>query len=500
MRRRRQFAVGGVIVLLLLIYFAFFSGGSSPPPKSATTTAPRTAATAEHFPKHSPLNPDWKGNGKTVTLGFGGDVHFAGAVGESLAAGPLDRPRHDHPPALRRDPATHGEPRDGGDRRDLPRAPEQAVHLRRARVRRHRAQERHRLAWPPRPTTTAWTAAPQGLSQNLTIASQASYPIIGIGNNAAQAFTPYRVTIDGQRIAIIAATQVIADNLVSTWTATATQPGVASAIDPTELVREVQQVRRTADTVIVYVHWGTETQACPNPQQEPLAEQLVKAGADIVIGSGAHVLLGGGYLGSAYVDYGLGNFAFYDDTAPETDSGTLIITAEGRHITGAVWRPATILDGLPQPLTGTPAAAAVQSWNAARSCTNLSRRPSTSLTTMRGETVPFVAPGRATDHHDHDDRSRRPSGIDGHAPGRGDRVDGSTGSGPPPPPRRRPHPPRPPPPRPTTRAEPHRTAASLRRPLRAGRSWTRCGASPRRRPRRECAGSGTGSPPGRSAR
>ena len=117
----------------------------------------------------------------------------------------------------------------------------------------------------------ALDCGPQGLSQNLTIASQAGYPIIGIGNNAAQAFTPYRVTIDGQRIAIIAATQVIADNLVSTWTATATQPGVASAIDPTELVREVQQVRRTADTVIVYVHWGTETQACPNPQQEPLA-------------------------------------------------------------------------------------------------------------------------------------------------------------------------------------------------------------------------------------
>ena len=136
---------------------------------------------------------------------------------------------------------------------------------------------------------------PQGLSQNLTIASQEKYPIIGIGSDAAQAFAPYRVTIDGQRIAIIAATQVIADNLMSTWTATGTQPGVASAIDPTELVREVQQVRRTADTVIVYVHWGTETQTCPNPQQAPLAEQLVKAGADVVIGSNAHVLLGGGY-------------------------------------------------------------------------------------------------------------------------------------------------------------------------------------------------------------
>ena len=87
MRRRRQFAVGGALVLLLLIYFAFFSGGSSPPPKPRPPTH-HAVATAEHFPKHSPLNPDWTGNGKTVTLGFGGDVHFAGAVGRALAKNP----------------------------------------------------------------------------------------------------------------------------------------------------------------------------------------------------------------------------------------------------------------------------------------------------------------------------------------------------------------------------------------------------------------------------
>jgi poly-gamma-glutamate synthesis protein (capsule biosynthesis protein) len=236
----------------------------------------------------------------------------------------------------------------------------------------------------------------QGLSENLAIASQADYPIIGIGNSAAQAFAPYRVTINGQRIAIISATQNIQDNLVTAWTATATQPGVASAIDPTQLVREVQRVRPTADTVIVYLHWGTETQACPNPQQEPLAKQLVRAGADIVLGTDSHVLSGGGYLGHAYVDYGLGNFAFYDDTAPETSSGSLILTAVGRHVTGATFRPATIVAGLPQPLTGAAATTAVQSWSAARGCTNLAAKPSAGVVTMSGETTPFVAPSTTT--------------------------------------------------------------------------------------------------------
>ncbi len=392
MRRRRQFAVGGVLILLLLLYLVFFAGGSSPP--SAPPAATHHIAAAARFPKHSPLNPDWKGDGKTVSLGFAGDVHFAGAVGENLAQNPSTAlgttiPNLFSGTDLRmvnlETSVTDGTCPEPQNKQYIFNAPASAVTaLKSATITLATEANDHGL-----------DCGPQGLSQNLAIASQDKYPIIGIGNDAAQAFAPYRVTVDGQRIAIIAATQVIADNLVSTWTATGTQPGVASAIDPTELVREVQQVRKTADTVIVYVHWGTETQTCPNPQQAPLAEQLVKAGADVVIGSNAHVLLGGGFLGSAYVDYGLGNFAFYDDTPPETDSGALIIDAQGRHITGVLWRPATILNGLPQPLTGTPATTALQSWNSARSCTNLGATQSDSLATMKGETTPFVAPPAA---------------------------------------------------------------------------------------------------------
>jgi poly-gamma-glutamate synthesis protein (capsule biosynthesis protein) len=390
MRRRRQFAGGAALVLLLLIYFAFFSGGSGPPAKSSTSTH-HAVVTVVRFPKHSPLNPNWTGNGKTVTLGFGGDVHFAGVVGTNLAKDPSTAlgptiPQLFSGTQLRmvnlETAVTDGTCPEPASKPYIFDAPASAM----------TALKGATVSVATEANDHGVDCGPQGLSQNLTIASQARYPILGIGNTAAQAFAPYRVTIDGQRVAIITATQVIADNLVSTWTASSTQPGVASAIDPTQLVREVQQVRRSADTVIVYVHWGTETQACPNPQQEPLAEQLIRAGADIVIGSGTHVLLGAGYLGGAYVDYGLGNLAFYDNAAPETDSGTLIVTAQGRHITGAVWRPATILDGVPQPLTGTPATTAVTSWNAARSCTNLSATPTTSITTMRSETVPFVAP------------------------------------------------------------------------------------------------------------
>jgi poly-gamma-glutamate synthesis protein (capsule biosynthesis protein) len=229
---------------------------------------------------------------------------------------------------------------------------------------------------------------PAGLQMALAARQQSGYPVMGIGQNAAQAFTPYRITVNGQKVSIIAATQVIDSDLQTVWTATTTQPGLASAYDVTDLVNAVEAARQVSDTVIVFLHWGTELDACPNPQQEPLAQLLVRAGADVIVGSHAHVLLGGGYLGSAYVDYGLGNFAFYNDPTPTNQSGSLVITATGRHIDSATWRPAIIEDELPQPLSGAAATTALQAWSAARTCTDATATPGASLASPTTEASP----------------------------------------------------------------------------------------------------------------
>ena len=56
---------------------------------------------------------------------------------------------------------------------------------------------------------------------------------------------------------------------------------------------------------------GAELASCPTTVQRSLARKLTAAGADVVVGSHAHVLLGAGRLGRALVAYGLGNFVFY---------------------------------------------------------------------------------------------------------------------------------------------------------------------------------------------
>jgi poly-gamma-glutamate synthesis protein (capsule biosynthesis protein) len=232
---------------------------------------------------------------------------------------------------------------------------------------------------------------PAGLRIALSVRARTRYPIIGIGRNAAAAFTPFQAVVNGQHVGIIAATQVIDSDLRSAWTATATQPGLASAYEVNALVAAVQRARRIDDTVIVYLHWGVQLDACPDAIQEPLATALVRAGADIVIGSHAHVLLGAGYKGTALVDYGLGNFAFYNDPAPTNYSGSLVVTMTGRHVDGYTWRPAIIVNELPVPVAGTDRRLVLSRWEGARACTDLTAHPSHALASSASETTPLAA-------------------------------------------------------------------------------------------------------------
>jgi hypothetical protein len=127
--------------------------------------------------------------------------------------------------------------------------------------------------------------------------------------------------------------------------------------------------------VVVDLHWGRELVNCPIDRQRALAPKLVAAGADVIVGSHAHILLGGGYLRGAYVHYGLGNFVFYSRGGVTAQSGVLVLTLRGRAVTSARWVPAVISGGIPIPLQGAAADRAIASWRSLRSCTGLSARP-----------------------------------------------------------------------------------------------------------------------------
>jgi poly-gamma-glutamate capsule biosynthesis protein CapA/YwtB (metallophosphatase superfamily) len=210
-----------------------------------------------------------------------------------------------------------------------------------------------------------------GLRDSLAAAKRHRFPVIGIGLNDAQAYRPYRATVHGRRIAVIGATQVLDDHLISAWTAGPGKPGLASAKDVPRLLRAVRQARASSDTVVVYLHWGIELQRCPSSAQRTLAQQLVAAGADVVVGGHAHRLQGAGRMGKALVGYGLGNFVWYGTSELSTRTGVLLVTVDGRMVVDYAWEPARIVSGTPRPLRGAERRAEIASWRALRGCTGL---------------------------------------------------------------------------------------------------------------------------------
>ena len=138
----------------------------------------------------------------------------------------------------------------------------------------------------------------------------------------------------------------------------------------------VRSARKHADVVIVFMHWGTEGQACPDPGQLALAPRLAHAGASIIIGAHAHVLQGSGWLGHTFVAYGMGNFLWWEHSY-STATGVLKLTLRrpGRPLR-ARFIPAVVSStGQPVPLHGARARRAARSYASLRSCTDLSARP-----------------------------------------------------------------------------------------------------------------------------
>ncbi|WP_067491021.1 CapA family protein [Actinomadura hibisca] len=318
----------------------------------------------------SPLDLGGDGPAKApFTVAFGGDVHFAGSLANRLASAPDD--------AL--GPI--------------------AANLRRADLAMVNLETAITEGGTPAPKQFAFRAPPTafralrsagvdvvtmannhgmdygetGLQDSLNAAKQHGFPVVGIGRNAADAYRPWTTTVKGSKVAVIGATRVLDDNLVTAWTATDAKAGLASAKDEPRIVRAVQEARKSADFVLVNLHWGQELNSCATPVQRQLAAKLADAGADAIVGSHAHVLQAGGFLKGKYVHYGLGNFVFYNSGPRTGRTGVLTLTFDpkAKKVSTADWAPAMIEGGVPKPLEGVAAQQARTEWEGLRNCADV---------------------------------------------------------------------------------------------------------------------------------
>ncbi|MFB4300489.1 CapA family protein [Actinomadura sp. NTSP31] len=358
----RVFAVVAMGALVAVAASAC-SGSDGAKAQGATPLATASPAKPKPAPSEAAAQP--------IVLAFGGDTHFEGQLrsrlaNPSTALGPVASTLRAADLAMvnLETAVTTGGTKAPGKEFAFRAPPSALTALRRAGVDVASMANNHGMDYME-----------EGLRDSLAAIKRSGFPVVGIGRDEDQAYRAYRTTVKGNRIAIVGATQVLDDQLVTAWTATGSKGGLASAKDIPRMVQAVKDARKDSDLVIVHLHWGQELKACPLPRQQELAKALVAAGADIVVGGHAHVPLGGGYLNGKYVHYGMGNFVFSSAHDQTAKSGVLLLRVEGRKVTKAKWKPAQIIGGLPVPMKGAAAAAEVERWNGLRECTGLTARP-----------------------------------------------------------------------------------------------------------------------------
>lgn len=84
---------------------------------------------------------------------------------------------------------------------------------------------------------------------------------------------------------------------------------------------QIAALRKTADSVIVYAHWGAEYVQTANAMQRSLGRSFIDSGADLVIGTHPHVIQDEEVYKGKYIFYSLGNFIFDQYFSEETKRG-----------------------------------------------------------------------------------------------------------------------------------------------------------------------------------
>lgn len=122
---------------------------------------------------------------------------------------------------------------------------------------------------------------------------------------------------------------------------------------------ELIEIESNDRFVIVYPHWGSEYLS-PDSNQQDMAEQMVSAGAGLIIGSHPHVIQGSELISGTEVFYSLGNFIF-DQALPGTNQGLAVgvIIEDGEVFTYPM--PFNIDMSVPNPMNDSEAEGIIRS-------------------------------------------------------------------------------------------------------------------------------------------
>ena len=158
------------------------------------------------------------------------------------------------------------------------------------------------------------------LLDTLATLEEAAMPYAGAGRNKEEAIKPVYFIANDIKIAFVCATQIEQLDVPDTVGATENGAGVFRCWNDETIYDVIRRAKEESDFVVCYVHWGQESTEVLHWAQIEQAEEIAKAGADLIVGDHPHILQGMDCVEGVPVMYSMGNYWFNSKTI---DTGLL---------------------------------------------------------------------------------------------------------------------------------------------------------------------------------
>lgn len=158
----------------------------------------------------------------------------------------------------------------------------------------------------------------EAFQDSLKYLKEYDIPYVGAGTNIEEAKRAFYYIAGGYKISFISASR--AEKNIVTPGATSTSSGVFRCYDNELLINTIKEEKEKSDYVILLIHWGKEDSHELEEVMLKTSKEYVDAGADLVVGSHAHLLQGMEFYKDKLIAYNLGDFIFNRETK---DTGIL---------------------------------------------------------------------------------------------------------------------------------------------------------------------------------
>jgi poly-gamma-glutamate capsule biosynthesis protein CapA/YwtB (metallophosphatase superfamily) len=144
--------------------------------------------------------------------------------------------------------------------------------------------------------------------------------VLGFGNTQQEACRPAEIERNGNLAAVFSSVLLPLEN----WMYLPDEPGVCQATAE-QLAENIRAYRIHSPTafVVAFLHWGAEYQSFPTTLQRMQADEIIKAGADMIVGHHPHVVQSISFIRGKPVFFSVGNFVF-DQKNPLSSKGILV--------------------------------------------------------------------------------------------------------------------------------------------------------------------------------